>query len=106
MENIREKISMIFDTLICVVSYTFLAVVAFILGKKLMYLAIEEQIVRYYLCGILLIIAIGLSVFNISSYNDRYNRNDSDSSKRQNDFFFEADIRREEGRYSDRRDLE
>ena len=96
----------IFDTLIYTISYIFLAIAVFFIMKTIIEIAIEETIIRYYMCGILFIFAAGLSLANIESYNKKYNKNDSNSSKGQNDYFFESDILREEGRYTDRRNME
>ena len=96
----------IFDTFTYAVSYIFLAIIVFAIVRAIVQIAMEETVIRYYLCGILIIFASGISIANIESYNKKYRKNDSDSSKRQNDYLFESDIRREEGRYADRRELE
>jgi hypothetical protein len=105
-EKLKKMMVFAFDTLTYVISYAFLAVTFFTIMRFFIELAVQEPVLRYYLCGILFIFAIGLSIANIESYNKKYRKNDSDSSKRQNDYLFEEDIRREEGRYSDRRDVE
>lgn len=105
-EKLKKMMVFAFDTLTYVISYAFLAVTFFVIMRFFIELAVQEPVLRYYLCGILFILAIGLSIANIESYNKKYRKNDSDSSKRQNDYFFESDIRREEGRYFDRRDME
>ncbi len=105
-EKLKKMMVFAFDTLTYVISYAFLTVTFFTIMRFFIELAVQEPVLRYYLCGILFILAIGLSIANIESYNKKYRKNDSDSSKRQNDYFFESDIRREEGRYFDRRDME
>ena len=111
MANNKEKIkwyknaSAILDIFVYIVCCAFLTRGALLIGKKAIQLWMEEPIVKYYFCGILVIAAVCLSIANIGSFNRKYISNDSDSSKRQNDFFFESDIRREEGRYSDRRNV-
>lgn len=79
--KIKYVLQHIFDTVICTISYVFLAVVVFFIVKTLIEIAIEETIIRYYLCGILFIFAAGLSIANIESYNKKYNKNDSNSPK-------------------------
>ena len=94
------------ETLVCLMCYSFIA--AMVCGM-LYFAAIiirDNIVIRYYILGIMIMLATGLSLAYISKYNKKYRKNDSNSSKRQNDFFFESDIRREEGRYSDRRNLE
>jgi hypothetical protein len=66
----------------------------------------DNIVIRYYILGISVMLAIGLSIAFIEKYNKKYRKNDSNTSERQNDFFFEGDIRREEERYSDRRNVE
>ena len=98
------------DTAIYTLAYMFLSIFAFSALYFIYHLAKDEIIVRYYIYGILIIITAGLSILVIENYNKNYNKkyskNDSDSSKRQNDYLFESDIRREEERYSDRRGVE
>ena len=101
-----QILKFILDTVIYTLAYMFLSVFAFSALYFIYHLAKDEIIVRYYIYGILIIIVAGLSILVIENYNKNYNKNDSDTSKRQNDYLFEEDIRREEGRYSDRRDVE
>ena len=96
----------ILDTVVCVMCYVFIIVSIAFIGKEFIDIAIREPIIRYYICGMLFVLAAVLSIVYIESYNKKYFKNDSDSSKRQNDLLFESDIYREEGRYSDRRDVE
>jgi hypothetical protein len=111
MANNKEKIkwyknvSLIIDIFLYIICCAFLSLGVLVIGKKAIQLWTEEPIVKYYFCGMLVIIAVCISIANISSFNRKYLSNDSDSSKRQNDFFFESDIRREEGRYSDKRNV-
>jgi hypothetical protein len=111
MEKSKEKVkwykspSTILDIFVYIVCCAFLTLGAILIGKKAIQLWMEEPIVKYYFCGVLVIAAVCLSIANIGSFNRKYISNDSDSSKRQNDFLFESDIRREEGRYSDRRNV-
>lgn len=101
-----QILKFVLDTVIYTLAYMFLSVFAFSALYFIYHLAKDEVIVRYYIYGILIIIAAGLSILAIENYNKKYSKNDSDTSKRQNDYLFEEDIRREEGRYSDRRDME
>lgn len=101
-----QILKFILDTVIYTLAYMFLSIFAFSALYFIYHLAKDEIIVRYYIYGILIIIVAGLSILVIENYNKNYNKNDSDTSKRQNDYLFEEDIRREEGRYSDRRDVE
>ena len=101
-----QILKFILDTVIYTLAYMFLSIFAFSALYFIYHLAKDEIIVRYYIYGILIIIAAGLSILVIENYNKNYNKNDSDTSKRQNDYLFEEDIRREGGRYSDRRDVE
>jgi hypothetical protein len=101
-----QILKFILDTVIYTLAYMFLSIFAFSALYFIYHLAKDEIIVRYYIYGILIIISAGLSILVIENYNKNYNKNDSDTSKRQNDCLFEEDIRREEGRYSDRRDVE
>jgi hypothetical protein len=101
-----QILKFILDTVIYTLAYMFLSIFAFSALYFIYHLAKDEIIVRYYIYGILIIISAGLSILVIENYNKNYNKNDSDTSKRQNDYLFEEDIRREEGRYSDRRDVE
>jgi Ca2+/Na+ antiporter len=66
----------------------------------------DNEVTRYYICGLLAVLSIAASINYIAEYNKKYFKNDSDSSKRQNDFFSEEDIRRGEQRYDNRRKLE
>lgn len=101
-----QILKFILDTAIYTLAYMFLSVFAFSALYFIYHLAKDEIIVRYYIYGILVIITAGLSILVIENYKKKYSKNDSDTSKRQNDYLFEEDIRREEGRYSDRRDVE
>ena len=101
-----QILKFVLDTVIYTLAYMFLSVFAFSALYFIYHLAKDEIIVRYYIYGILVIIAAGLSILVIENYKKKYSKNDSDTSKRQNDYLFEEDIRREEGRYSDRRDVE
>lgn len=101
-----QILKFVLDTVIYTLAYMFLSVFAFSALYFIYHLAKDEIIVRYYIYGILIIITAGLSILVIENYKKKYSKNDSDSSKRQNDYLFEEDIRREEGRYSDRRDVE
>ena len=101
-----NALNFIFDTIIYAIAYMFLFVFVFSVIYFICHLAMQNIVVRYYICGLLCIIAAGLSILTVENYNKKYSKNDSDSSKRQNDYLFEGDIRREEERYSDRRDVE
>ena len=101
-----QILKFVLDTVIYTLAYMFLSVFAFSALYFIYHLAKDEIIVRYYIYGILIIITAGLSILVIENYKKKYSKNDSDTSKRQNDYLFEEDIRREEGRYSDRRDVE
>ena len=109
LEKIKNKsslISFIVDTFLYVVSYIFISIVAFFILKSLIEIILKDTIVLYYLGGIAILFSIGLAIATIEKYNKKYNKNDSNSSQRQNDNFFESDIFREEERYSDRRVME
>ena len=66
----------------------------------------DNEVSRYYICGLLAVLSIAASINYITEYNKKYFKNDSDSSKRQNEFFYEEDRRRGEERYDNRRKLE
>jgi Ca2+/Na+ antiporter len=94
------------ETIMCFACYSFIAALVCIGLYFAVIIFRDNEVIRYYVFGMLTLLAIGLSLAYISKYNKKYRKNDSNSSKRQNDFLFESDIRREEGRYSDRRNLE
>lgn len=98
----NKKIKIGIDIALYVVSCLFLLAVLFIIGRGLVSILSEHMIIRYYICGFLGIAAVIMSVVNIDSFHKKYFKNDSDSSKRQNDLFFESDILREEERYTNR----
>ena len=104
--KIFNVLNFMFDTVIYAIAYMFLIVFTFSAIYFICHLAMQDIVVRYYICGLLCIIAAGLSILTVENYNKKYSKNDSDSSKRQNDYLFEGDIRREEERYSDRRGVE
>ena len=94
------------ETVMCLVCYGF---VCGLVCSLLYFAAIiirDNVVIRYYILGVLIMLATGLSLAYISKYNKKYIKNDSNSSKRQNDFLFESDIRREERRYANRRNVE
>ena len=105
-EKVKKVLYVSLETLVYVICNLFIAALLCIIAYFAAKLLKEEEIVRYYATGIMLLIFIGLSLGYISKYNKKYFKNDSDSSKRQNDFFFDEDIRREEGRYFNRRNVE
>lgn len=98
----NKKIEMGIDIALYVISCLFLLTVMFVIGRWLVFILSEHMIVKYYLCGFLGIAAVIMSVVNVDNFHKKYFKNDSDSSKRQNDLFFESDILREEERYTNR----
>lgn len=56
------------------------------------HLMLENEAFKYYVFGILILISSVLSVMYISYFNKKYLKNDSNTSKRQNDFLFDEDI--------------
>jgi len=95
-----------FETIVCFACYSFLASIICIVIYFACKIYRENEVIRYYTLGILTTMSVILSIVYISKYNKKYLKNDSDSSKRQNDLFFESDIRRQEERYFDRRNVE
>ena len=94
------------DVAVYTVANVFILCTMFIVLKEFAELLMKDVIVRYYICGFLAIASLVVSVANIDNFHSKYLKNDSDSSKRQNDFFSEEDIRRGEERYDNRRKLE
>ena len=94
LKNAKKAATFAFETIICIICCLFITgLICIILYEG--YLAfIEYEIIRKYVAGILTLMAIALSVTYINIYNKKYRKNDSDSSKRQNHFLFEENVRK------------
>jgi hypothetical protein len=102
----RKIAVFIIDTLIYITCLSFV-IGTFAIGLYYTYIEIMENIIlKCYVIGVLVMVSLGLSIKYINRYNKKYSINDSNSSKGQNDFLFESDIRREERRYANRRNVE
>ena len=55
---------------------------------------VEYEVLRYYATGIMTMVALWVSIAFIKKYNNKYRKNDSNSSKRQDYFLFEENIRK------------
>jgi len=104
--KMKLNVELIVDTAIYTVANVFILCTMFIVLKEFAELLMKDVIIKYYLCGLLAIASLIISVVSIDSFHKKYLKNDSYSSKRQNDFFFESDLQKGERRYSDRRDVE
>jgi amino acid permease len=102
--RLKQKINkkMVLDTTVYVASNTFILCILFVVLKEFAELLMNDIIVRHYMCGFLIITLLVISIINIESYHKKYLKNDSNTSKRQNDFFFEEDIQEGERRYFNR----
>ena len=94
------------ETVMCFICYSFIASVICAIFYFAYVVYRDNEVIKYYTIAVLTTLAIVLSLSYITKYNKKYIKNDSNTSKRQNDFFFESDIRRQEERYSDRRNVE
>lgn len=104
--KIKFNAELAVDTAVYTVANVFILCTMFVILKEFAELLMKDVIVRYYLCGFLAIASLVVSVVSIDSFHSKYLKNDSDSSKRQNDFFFESDLQKREGRNSDRRNMD
>jgi hypothetical protein len=94
------------ETVICFICYSFIASVICAIFYFAYVVYRDNEVIKYYTIAALTIMAIVLSLSYIAKYNKKYIKNDSNTSKRQNVFFFESDIRRQEERYSNRRNVD
>jgi ABC-type bacteriocin/lantibiotic exporter with double-glycine peptidase domain len=94
------------DVILYLICNLFLAVLALIAIYFLTYIILTDEVVQHYVIGLSVLLATGLSIAYISKFNKKYRKNDSNSSKRQNDFLFETDLPWERERKGNRRNLE
>jgi hypothetical protein len=104
--KIKFNAELAVDVAVYTVANVFILCTMFIVLKEFAELLMKDVIVRYYICGFLAIASLVVSVANIDNFHSKYLKNDSDSSKRQNDFFFESDLQKREGHNSDRRNMD
>ena len=103
--KILNDITEITDSIIYVICCGFMLTLIFCALVFLLFVLKQDAIYGYYLCGLICVLSVVGSINFISNYHKKYFKNDSDSSKRQNYFLFEEDIRRGEERYDNRREL-
>ena len=89
---LKEVAKATFETVIYAMCYFFITLFAFITGNELIKIILNEIVIRYYICGILTITAVILSIVYIVNFNKKFGKNDSYSPKRQNDFLFESNV--------------
>ena len=99
-------INVTIDVILYLICNLFLAVLALIALYFAVKIILTDVVVQRYILGIAVLLAMGLSIAYISKFNKKYRKNDSNSSKRQNDFLFETDLPWEGERKGNRRNLE
>ena len=93
MKKIFTSILFYAEKIILFMCYLFLSVLLCLILYGAIMLIKNDIVVRYYALGILVILSASLSLAFISKYNKKYKKNSSNSFERQNDLFFEEDIR-------------
>ncbi len=91
---IKRKVIFLIETIAYLVSCIFLSsLLLWIIyyGYKAL---VEYEVLRYYATGIMTMVALWVSIAFIKKYNNKYRKNDSNSSKRQDYLFFEENIRK------------
>jgi Ca2+/Na+ antiporter len=104
--KVIKGITTVSDTIVYAICYILLIAFFCCICAFIAFVIADNEVTRYYICGLLAVLSLAVSINYITEYNKKYFKNDSDSSKRQNDFFSEEDIRRGEERYDNRRKLE
>jgi hypothetical protein len=93
---IKKKVIFLIETTAYLISYIFLSSLLLWIIYFMYKALVEYEILRYYATGIMTMIALWLSITFIKKYNNKYRKhnNDSNSSKRQDYFIFEENIRK------------
>lgn len=106
MNNFFDVLKRSLEALVYVICVLFLIIVLLSVAIFIIKLTIEKEVFKYHMLGVSIIALSIFSIAYIAKYNNKYRKNDSNTSEGQDDFFFESNLFKEDRRNANRRDVE